>query len=54
MLVDQILDVSKQESNVKLVYLHVIAYNMVAINFYKRIGFSQLENISKFYHFGGK
>jgi len=36
------------------VYLHVISYNNAAINFYKKIGFTNLESLNNFYHVGGK
>ncbi len=48
------MQVANEWKSVKMVYLHVISYNKAAINFYKKNGFTMLEDLDNFYHVGGK
>jgi RimJ/RimL family protein N-acetyltransferase len=42
----------EEDKTVKLVYLHVIPYNIAAIRLYERYGFERLQELSDFYRIG--
>ncbi|EFJ25516.1 hypothetical protein SELMODRAFT_413610 [Selaginella moellendorffii] len=52
-LVWQVIEYARRISSCRAVYLHVIAYNRAAINFYQKNTFRCLRRLSKFYHING-
>ena len=53
-LLNFLMDYAESRSEVQLVALHVIDYNLRAIRFYKKNQFKLLSYLSEHYHIAGK